>query len=661
MTAAQLAAYANAKVNPGNLAARNTLTGSEKIAILQSGVLVEATVNDLTITNATRETFTAGPNFTGSISGATLTTSAVTGTIAVGQVVYGSGVTAGTTITAGSGTSWTVSPSQTVASEAMGAASATQFAPGFSTSITLAGTYGSINNIGVFFDAGRQFDATLAGQVLTFNPTVPQGVQAVNITGGASRTIGTPSAGTVGDSQLAPGSGPWILNQGIWTLKKMGCKVDGVTDDTTKVIAALASGEQDIYFDPGQCVIDGTASIALNNVRLKGAGSNISVFVSKNTNLPVLQVTTAGLIGIELRDFGISRTPTAVAGGDGLYWPGVTDYSTISNLLIAQCYNAFSLGPAAYGVIEKCRAERNQGDGFRFTTAGNIPGVAVQWNLNTLLSQMNGGNGYTYTVAGGTGNVSVGTLTNLNSFANNGFGFAALGIAACPIQGLRMIGGFFGQDGNHEIYLDTYGGEHKFNGTFTELAGTAATGPNLISSGGVAPTNLGNGINATANNDDVHFNDVFSSSHSKNGLASSATITTITGSNFYNNGLGGDTSNQFGVYKLGGILTMTGGASGNIGGSTYQAYGVAASNGSGLQVTGVNLLGNTTNTVVITTNASSASLVGNLGGNTAIPAGQVLIADSVDIGPIGTVVDEGAGTLSVSVGVYKNGTAYNNP
>ena len=64
---------------------------------------------------------TAGASFTGSISGNTLTTSGATGVIAIGQtVVDGSGnVAPGTVITGGSGSSWTVSVSQTVSSEAM--------------------------------------------------------------------------------------------------------------------------------------------------------------------------------------------------------------------------------------------------------------------------------------------------------------------------------------------------------------------------------------------------------------------------------------------------------------------------------------------------------------------------------------------------------------
>ncbi|HET8689131.1 MAG TPA: SGNH/GDSL hydrolase family protein [Methanosarcina sp.] len=58
-----------------------------------------------------------GASVTGAISGTTLTVSSVaSGTVAVGQLVTGSGVSNGTIIVSGSGTTWTVYPSQTVAS-----------------------------------------------------------------------------------------------------------------------------------------------------------------------------------------------------------------------------------------------------------------------------------------------------------------------------------------------------------------------------------------------------------------------------------------------------------------------------------------------------------------------------------------------------------------
>ena len=61
---------------------------------------------------------------TGSVSGTTLTVDTLSsGTIAVGQQLFGVGVLSETIITAGSGTSWTVNRSQTVAKEALNTAS----------------------------------------------------------------------------------------------------------------------------------------------------------------------------------------------------------------------------------------------------------------------------------------------------------------------------------------------------------------------------------------------------------------------------------------------------------------------------------------------------------------------------------------------------------
>lgn len=83
-----------------------------------------ATTYNLSTTSGVAQfaSITAGATFTGSISGTTLTVTALTGgTIAVGQVISGTGITAGTSITAlgtGAGNvgTYTVSASQTVAS-----------------------------------------------------------------------------------------------------------------------------------------------------------------------------------------------------------------------------------------------------------------------------------------------------------------------------------------------------------------------------------------------------------------------------------------------------------------------------------------------------------------------------------------------------------------
>lgn len=60
-------------------------------------------------------------SFTGSISGTTLTVSSVTGVIAIGQTLGAAsgGVSGGTRIVSGSGSTWTISPSQTTSSRTM--------------------------------------------------------------------------------------------------------------------------------------------------------------------------------------------------------------------------------------------------------------------------------------------------------------------------------------------------------------------------------------------------------------------------------------------------------------------------------------------------------------------------------------------------------------
>lgn len=64
-------------------------------------------------------TNTVAASFTGVIAGTALTASSITGTIAIGQTLFGAGVAEGTTIVSGSGSSWVISNSLTVSSEAM--------------------------------------------------------------------------------------------------------------------------------------------------------------------------------------------------------------------------------------------------------------------------------------------------------------------------------------------------------------------------------------------------------------------------------------------------------------------------------------------------------------------------------------------------------------
>lgn len=282
--------------------------------------------------NATREAFTAGPLFTGAISGVTLTVSAVaSGTLAVGQTVYGAGVTAATTITAlGTGTggtgTYTVSASQTVSSEAMGAASATQFAAGFSTSLTLANTYGSINNVLVLADATVQTDCTLSATTLGFNPTVPAGTQQIVVMGWPSRSIGVPADASVTDVKVAPGSKLYSrINNSVSITDPAFGGVVG-TDCTVAFGKALsylvAQGGGQLTLPAGLfilsaktvCNLPGTG---ISSISIQGAGADITELRWTNADGGLRFNLNSPGHTVHVRD--VSITTSAAGGGTGVY------------------------------------------------------------------------------------------------------------------------------------------------------------------------------------------------------------------------------------------------------------------------------------------------------------------------------------------------------
>jgi hypothetical protein len=409
---------ANAAISAGQAATSASNAAGSASAAAASATSAAASAS--LVTNAAAEVFNAGPTFTGSITGNSLAVSGVTGTIALGQVVYGAGVTPGTTITAGAGTSWTVSPSQTVTSEAMGAASATQFAPGFSTSVTLAGSYGSINNLLVTFDDGVQRDCTLAGNILSFNPNVPIGISQVVASGGRSLAIGVTADVSVTDAKIAPGSRIYIrINNEIWAQDK-GAVGDGVHDDTVALNSALATGKR----------VRGTSGIykvtaPLNMVGNGGLIADGESFVlQRNFNGGPL-INYAGGIPIILDGIQLSTNPsiTPVAGDDGTNI-GLTEAwggrGFIGNMLITGQNVGFRWKGGTVGAIQNVQCFSNLSHGFQGDNAAQI--------LDMCCSELNVGNGFYFnTTQVNQGNPE---MRNCTAFANNGAGYKFNAIAA---------------------------------------------------------------------------------------------------------------------------------------------------------------------------------------------------------------------------------------
>ena len=133
-------------------------------------------------------------SFTGYISGTAMTVSSgLTGTIAVGATVTGSGVAAGTLVVSGSGNNWVVSISQTV------------FSSGSPGSLSTA-----LQRQGVVFCCGQNLDtpgsttSSISGTTLTTGNSV---------TGIIGKYIYSNGNGTLPDTYVVSGSGTsWVVN-----------------------------------------------------------------------------------------------------------------------------------------------------------------------------------------------------------------------------------------------------------------------------------------------------------------------------------------------------------------------------------------------------------------------------------------------------------------
>lgn len=171
-------------------------TGTYTVGVSQ--LVISTTINlETSITGFTSK---IGPaEFEGSISGTTLTVSTLTsGTIGIGQRVKGTGVSNGTYITAGSGSTWTVSVSQTVGS---GTSLTTDFG------VTL-----DINTEAVAPTAGAWYDVEMSSNPL-YN-----GLYYAVVTTTSSITLNYPydpgtwnSPITVSSFTLKTGSGPYLV------------------------------------------------------------------------------------------------------------------------------------------------------------------------------------------------------------------------------------------------------------------------------------------------------------------------------------------------------------------------------------------------------------------------------------------------------------------
>jgi len=213
--------------NTGQIAAALTPTDSSFVLTgNRTAIDVSASMTGTAITQTPSVTFQGqpAPQFTGSISGTTLTVSAVaSGNIVVGQTIYGPGVATGTVITAegtgtgGAGTytiaTGTAGATQTVASEGLSGAGALPLIAG---DVLLGAGANSFNiqagsTVGGLTELAGQRDlainvATTAGSTATVDITKAEGHQVTSLAvgSGGELTAQTDPAFAIGASNTTP-------------------------------------------------------------------------------------------------------------------------------------------------------------------------------------------------------------------------------------------------------------------------------------------------------------------------------------------------------------------------------------------------------------------------------------------------------------------------
>jgi hypothetical protein len=367
------------------------------------------------------------------------------------------------------------------------------------------------------------------------------------------------------------------------TQSPYNCVGDGITDNTSGINAALATGKP-IYAPSGNYKTSGNHSIGADGQRVFGDGRKATIFTIASSSNPGF-IFASGTIGAGIADVSIVRSGSPSSGAYGISQPAVLEKASIEGVTVLGHYVGIFLTNTDYSIVRDTIVEGSVNFGVEHhSVLGN---GQCQWTFEHCLFVKNGNHGYYFQAAPGSSSNSLGEYINLSTFANNGCGLCFLGNSSVNfIAGVRILGGFFGEDGYHEILLDTYGGAHTISSVSAELPGRGLTGPTRSK----PPSNVGAGIVITSNNMDVTVVGVRVNGASDDGLFSEAQYLNLSGSMFTNNGAALSTRN--GIHIAGGSANVVGNTSGNVNGSTTQDYGLYRSAGATVQNIGNQFMAN---------------------------------------------------------------------
>lgn len=371
------------------------------------------------------------------------------------------------------------------------------------------------------------------------------------------------------------------------TVRTFGAKGNGQADDSDAFRRALLSLRA-LVIPEGIYRISGGLVISQNGMKIRGAGTTATKILIDSSNLSGITLKP-GLNNIELSGFTLTREKSPVAGAYGIdFTQASVGQSLLKDLIVERHFRNIGLGPTDYSLVQNVISQHATDVGMYLTNT-TMDGTC-QWTLDRVLSQKNGAVGIMFRARTGPHQVTLGTWKDISTFANSSNGIAVLGLSSTPVQGVRISGGFMGEDGDSEILLDTYGGQHQLLGTFVELAGRGKTGREFSTQ----PSNIGSGIEVTPNNLDTQITSIHSNGNSWDGLSLSGVVNIVGNSRATNNGLARKPGRRNGVRALGpSRLIISGGYFGNTGAGTSQQYGANASDKKLVTIVGADMSRNT--------------------------------------------------------------------
>lgn len=507
----------------------SALLAASSITAGWTGTLAAGRLNSNVVQSVVNDT-----NVTGSIATQALTLG-WTGTLAVPRGGTGLSSVPAFGVMLGNNTSpvnlaFPITAGNLFIDQGAGANPAFKTANGDISAITAAGAFSIANNA----VSNAKFRQSSGLSVVGVTGTATANVADITGTAGQGLFVNTAGSALTFASFLQSGTGAtnrsWLSKaQDIVNVRDFGAACDGVTDDTTAINNALATGLT-VVIPTATCKITGTLNIGVSGTTFIGQGLQSSVLTSNSTTASMISVGPS--VNVTISGMKLTRSVTATAGS-GIVFSGNTEETVLSNLWVEKQFDGITVQTTNYSRAQHIVLSANQDDGWH---ASNTAGSgSMQWILDDILSQQNVNRGFLFASVSGPGGMTLGEMSRLYTFANSSFGFLAIGLAGVPINGIRMSNSFFGQDGNSEVSLDTHGGLHVLNKVFTELAGTAATGPTLAT----AASNAGSGFDISANNTDVEIIGGRANGNSVRGISSSASFLGVIGGEFTNNGAAG--------------------------------------------------------------------------------------------------------------------------